>query len=47
MNCRDSVHLVINASWFIMVFLVVPAVAVLSFLLGVIGASKARDVKGA
>ena len=33
--------------WFISLFLFTPAVTVLSFLLGVIGSSQARDAKGA
>ena len=33
--------------WFISLFLFTPAVIVLSFLLGVIGSSRAKDAKGA
>jgi ABC-2 type transport system permease protein len=38
---------VTNASWFLTVFLVTPAVAMLSFILGVMGSSRAKDAKGA
>jgi ABC-2 type transport system permease protein len=43
-------HLVIfvlTASWFISLFFLTPAVAVLSFLLGVIGSSRAKDARSA
>ncbi len=39
--------LVINAAWFLSLFLLTPAVAILSFMLGVIGSSRAKDAKGA
>lgn len=39
--------LVVNASWLVSLFLLTPAVAVLSFMLGVIGSSRARDPKTA
>lgn len=39
--------LVTNAGWFISLFLLTPAVALLSFLLGVIGSSRAKDSKSA
>ena len=41
------VDLVLTSSWFIFLFLVTPAVALLSFMLGVIGSSRARDARGA
>jgi ABC-2 type transport system permease protein len=40
-------HFVLNASWFLSLFLLVPAVAMLSFMLGVMGSSRARDAKSA
>lgn len=39
--------LVLTPSWFITLFLLTPAVAVLSFLLGVVGSSRASDPKSA
>jgi ABC-2 type transport system permease protein len=41
------IPLVTNASWFITLFLLVPMVAILSFLLGVFGSSRAKDAKSA
>jgi ABC-2 type transport system permease protein len=38
---------VLTASWFISLFFLTPAVAVLSFLLGVIGSSRAKDARSA
>ena len=38
---------VVNATWVLNLFLVTPAVALLSFILGVIGSSSAKDPKGA
>jgi ABC-2 type transport system permease protein len=38
---------VVNASWFLTIFLVTPAVAMLSFILGVMGSSRAKDAKSA
>jgi ABC-2 type transport system permease protein len=38
---------IINPAWFLNLFLVTPAVAVLSFILGVIGSSRAKDAKSA
>jgi ABC-2 type transport system permease protein len=38
---------VLNTSWFLSLFLLTPVVTVLSFTLGVIGSSRARDAKGA
>jgi ABC-2 type transport system permease protein len=38
---------IINVTWFLNLFLVTPAVAILSFILGVIGSSRAKDAKGA
>jgi len=37
----------INPSWFMTLFLLTPVVAVLSFLLGVIGSSRAKDARSA
>jgi ABC-2 type transport system permease protein len=37
----------LNAGWFLDIFLVTPAVAILSFILGVIGSSRAKDAKSA
>ena len=41
------VHLVVNPAWFISLFLITPAIVVLSFLLGVIGSSRAKDSRSA
>ena len=41
------VALVLTPSWFIVLFLLTPAVALLSFVLGVIGSSRAKDAKNA
>lgn len=44
------VHLipfVVTATWFLNLFLLAPAIAVLSFLLGVIGSSRAKDFRNA
>ncbi|MCX6000243.1 MAG: hypothetical protein NTU41_11850, partial [Chloroflexi bacterium] len=38
---------IVNATWFLNLFLLTPAIAVLSFLLGVIGSSRARDFRNA
>jgi ABC-2 type transport system permease protein len=43
----EQAVMVTNATWFLMLFLLTPAVAMLSFMLGVIGSSRARDAKGA
>jgi len=43
----NLVSMVLTPSWFITLFLLTPAVAILSFLLGVIGSSRARDAKSA
>lgn len=40
-------QLVLTPSWFLSLFLLTPAVAILSFMLGVIGSSRAKDSKGA
>ncbi len=39
--------LVVNATWFTTLFLLTPAVAMLSFLLGIVGSSRAGDPKSA
>lgn len=43
----DLLAYVITGSWLLNLFLVTPAIAILSFILGVIGSSKARDAKSA
>jgi len=43
----DLSRLVLSPSWFLILFLLTPAVAILSFMLGVIGSSRAKDAKGA
>ncbi|MCD6390802.1 MAG: ABC transporter permease subunit [Dehalococcoidia bacterium] len=40
-------RLVLTPSWLLSIFLLTPAVAILSFMLGVIGSSRAKDSKGA
>jgi ABC-2 type transport system permease protein len=40
-------NMVLTPVWFISLFLFTPAITILSFLLGVIGSSKAKDAKGA
>jgi ABC-2 type transport system permease protein len=40
-------RLVLTPSWFLCLFLLTPAVAILSFMLGVVGSSRAKDSKGA
>lgn len=39
--------LVLSASYFVVLFLLTPAISVLSFLLGVMGSSRAKDAKSA
>jgi ABC-type multidrug transport system permease subunit len=41
------ISMVLTPSWFITLFLLNPAVAILSFLLGVVGSSRAKDSKSA
>jgi ABC-2 type transport system permease protein len=43
----DLYSYVINATWFLNLFLVTPAITILSFILGVIGSSRAKDAKSA
>jgi ABC-2 type transport system permease protein len=43
----NLIGLVITPAWFLSLFLLTPAVALLSFLLGVIGSSRAKDAKSA
>jgi ABC-2 type transport system permease protein len=38
---------VVTAGWFLILFLLTPAVAILSFMLGVAGSSRAKDPRGA
>jgi ABC-2 type transport system permease protein len=47
MGWGDLLNMVMTPVWFISLFLFTPAVTVLSFLLGVIGSSKAKDAKSA
>jgi ABC-2 type transport system permease protein len=47
MGWGNLVGMVINPVWFLSLFLLTPAITILSFLLGVIGSSKAKDAKGA
>lgn len=47
MGWGGLVTLVLTPSWFITFFILTPAVALLSFLLGVIGSSRAKDAKNA
>jgi hypothetical protein len=47
MGWGSLVSLVLTSSWYITFFLLTPAVAALSFLLGIIGSSKAKDAKNA
>lgn len=41
------VKLVLNPSWFISLFLLTPVVALLSFMLGIVGSSRAKDARSA
>ncbi len=43
----DLIRLVIAPAWFLTLFLLTPVVALLSFLLGVIGSSRAKDARSA
>ena len=43
----DLVGFVVTAGWFLTLFLLTPAVAILSFMLGVAGSSRAKDPRGA
>jgi ABC-2 type transport system permease protein len=47
MGWGDLIGLVLTPSWYLTFFLMNPAVAVLSFLLGVIGSSRAKDARNA
>lgn len=47
MGWGELVTLVLTPSWYVAVFLLTPAISVLSFLLGVIGSSQAKDAKNA
>jgi len=47
MGWGNLLGMVMTPVWFISLFLFTPAVTILSFLLGVIGSSKAKDAKGA
>jgi len=43
----DLTGFVVTAGWFLTLFLLTPAVAILSFMLGVTGSSRAKDPRGA
>ncbi|HXZ29706.1 MAG TPA: ABC transporter permease subunit [Dehalococcoidia bacterium] len=43
----DLSGFVVTAGWFLILFLLTPAVAILSFMLGVTGSSRAKDARGA
>jgi ABC-2 type transport system permease protein len=43
----DLAGFVVTAGWFLILFLLTPAVAVLSFMLGVAGSSRAKDARSA
>jgi ABC-2 type transport system permease protein len=43
----NLITFVVAPSWFITLFLLAPAVAMLSFMLGIIGSSRARDARSA
>ncbi len=43
----DAASIVANANWYLMFFLVTPALAMLSFMLGVAGSSRAKDARSA
>jgi len=43
----DLSRFVVTAGWFLTLFLLTPAVAILSFMLGVTGSSRAKDTRGA
>lgn len=47
MGWGSLINLVLAPSWFLVFFLLTPAIAILSFLLGVIGSSRAKDAKNA
>ena len=47
MGWGNLLDIVMTSVWFISLFLFTPAITILSFLLGVIGSSKAKDAKGA
>ena len=47
MGWGDVSGFVVTAGWFLTLFLLTPAVAILSFMLGVTGSSRARDPRGA
>lgn len=43
----ELIGFVVTARWFLTLFLLTPAVAILSFMLGVTGSSRAKDARGA
>ncbi len=47
MGWGNLISLVLTPSWYLVFFLLTPAIAVLSFLLGVIGSSQAKDARSA
>ena len=44
---KEFIGFVVTARWFLTLFLLTPAVAILSFMLGVMGSSRAKDPRGA
>ena len=47
MGWGNLVGMVLTPVWFLSLFLLTPAITALSFLLGIIGSSRAKDAKGA
>jgi len=47
MGWGHLIEYVVNPSWFISLFLLTPAIAIMSFMLGVIGSSRAKDSRSA
>ena len=43
----EVIGFVVTARWFLTLFLLTPAVAILSFMLGIAGSSRAKDARGA
>jgi hypothetical protein len=43
----EFIGFVVTARWFLTLFLLTPAVAILSFMLGVAGSSRAKDARSA
>ena len=47
MGWAEFIGFVVTGRWFLTLFLLTPAVAILSFMLGVTGSSRAKDARGA